>query len=63
MLCNFYNQILNEEKLPEAMRTAIATLIYKKGDTSDINNYRTISLTCTGYKILTTILKNRMLPF
>ena len=35
------------------------SLIYKKGDRTDIKNYRPISLTNTDYKILAHILANR----
>ena len=35
-------------------------LLYKKGDCDDINNYRHLTLMNTDYKILATIITNRM---
>ena len=36
------------------------SLIFKKGDTEDISNYRPISLTNVGYCILALVLAGRM---
>ena len=41
-------------------RTRDISLIYKKGDKEDIAKYRHILSLNLGYKIYTTILKNRM---
>lgn len=44
------------------MRTAISSLIHKKGSVDDLSNFRTISLTNSDYKILSNVLKSRLLP-
>jgi len=36
------------------------TPIHKKGDTSDVTNYREITLLCTAYKIYAAILAERL---
>jgi len=36
------------------------TSIHKKGDTSDVRNYREIILLCTAYKIYAAILAERL---
>jgi len=49
-----------EGELPDSLRKAVVTLIFKKGDTKKLNNYRPISLTNYDYKILAFILATRM---
>jgi len=38
----------------------VITPIHKKGDTSDMRNYREITLLCTAYKIYAAILAERL---
>ena len=44
--------IRNKEELPEEWKESIIVPIYKKGDKTNCNNYRGISLLPTTYKIL-----------
>jgi hypothetical protein len=53
----------NKEELPEEWRESIIVPIYKKGDKTDCNNYRGISLLPTTYKILSNILLLRLIPY
>ena len=57
-------QMVNEsfEKgiMPDSMRKAVITLLYKKGRSDLIQNYRPISLTNYDYKILAFTLSSRM---
>jgi hypothetical protein len=55
--------ILNKEKLPEEWKESIIVPIHKKGDKTDCNNYRGISLLPTTYKILSNILLSRLIPY
>jgi len=48
------NSIQNNEELPEEWKQWIIVPIYKKGDKTDCNNCRGISLSSTTYKILST---------
>lgn len=54
------NKCLMEGKIPEAWRNAEVVLIYKKGDYTNIENYRPISLLSHLYKLFTRIINNRL---
>jgi hypothetical protein len=49
-----------EGKLPDSLTKAVIALIFKKGDTMKLENYRPISLTNYDYKIIAFILATRM---
>jgi len=51
------------EELPEEWKESIIVPIYKKGDKTDYNNYRGISLLPTTYKSLFNILLSRLIPY
>jgi hypothetical protein len=59
----FIISIWNKEELPEEWKESITVPIYKKGDETDCNNYRGISLLPTTYKILSNILLSRLIPY
>ena len=48
---------------PEEWKESIIVPIHKKGDKTDCNNYRGISLLPTTYKILSNILLSRLTPY
>jgi len=53
----------NKEELPQEWKESINVPIYKKGDKTDCNYYRGISLLPTTYKILSNILLSRLTPY
>ena len=55
--------IWNKEELPEEWKESIIVPIHKKGDKTDCNNYRGISLLPATYKILSNILLSRLTPY
>lgn len=52
--------IEKSNKLPDSMGLSIITLLFKKGERTQIGNYRPISLLNSDYKILAKILANRL---
>lgn len=49
-------------KIPQEWKCALIHPLYKKGDKTDPNNYRGISLLLVTYKILSKALLNRLEP-
>lgn len=60
MLLDVYNSWNELGIRGSSSRTGIISVIYKKGDKKDIENYRPTSPLNLDYKIYTTILKNRI---
>jgi len=55
--------IWKKEKLPEEWKKSIIVRIHKKGDKTNCNNYRDISLLPNTYKILSNILLSKLTPY
>jgi len=55
--------IWHKEELPGEWKESIIVPILKKGDKTDCNNYRGISLLSTTYNILSNILLSRLIPY
>jgi hypothetical protein len=56
------NSIWNKEELPDQWKGSIIVPIHKKGDKSDCNSYRGISLLSTSYNISWNILLSWLSP-
>jgi hypothetical protein len=57
------NSVWNKKELPDQWKESIIVPIHKKGDKTDCNNYREISLLSTSYKMLSNILLSRSVPY
>ena len=51
-----------KEELPDEWKESIIVPIYKKGDKTDCNKYRGISLLPTTYKVMSNILLSKLIP-
>ena len=57
ILTDLFNTCLHHQQVPKAWKNALVVLIHKKGNTSDIKNYRPISLLPIMYKVFSNILR------
>jgi len=57
------NSMWNKVELPEEWKESIIVPIHKKGDKTDCNNYRGLSLLTTMCKILFNILLSRLITY
>jgi len=58
-----YSQSFCSGDIPAEWRQAIVSPAFKKGNASDPNNYRPISLTCVCCKVMETVIKKQLLSF
>jgi hypothetical protein len=56
------NSVWNKEEVPNQWKESIVVPVHKKGDKTDYNNYRGISLLSTSYIMLSNIL-SRLGPY
>ena len=70
ILCNIYQKCLTAESPPppphhhhhhEVWKTASVSTIFKKGERSEANNYRPVSLTCISCKMFEHIIVGNMM--
>jgi hypothetical protein len=57
-LSNIFNRSLEESVVPTEWKDAGVTPLFKKGQKSDVQNYRPVSLTCLVCKLLESIIKD-----
>jgi hypothetical protein len=57
------NSIWNKEEMPDQWKESIIVPVSKKGDKTNCNNYRGISLLSTSYNILSIIVLSRLSPY
>ena len=59
-LLEMINEWWEKEDIPEEILQARIVMIFKKGDTSNLNNYRPIALLNSIYKIIASIIQRRI---
>jgi hypothetical protein len=57
------NSVWNKEELPDQWKESIIVPIHKKGDKTDCDIYRGISLLSTSYKVISNILVSRLVTY
>ena len=62
-LTYLFNKSINDGQLPTDWKTANVSAIFKKGEKSDANNYRPVSLTSIVCKILESIIRDVLQNF
>ncbi|MES9903185.1 MAG: reverse transcriptase family protein [Sedimenticola sp.] len=62
-LCDIFNISLYLAQVPTLWKEASVCAIFKKGDPSDVSNYRPISLLCTMEKVMEKIIHKHMFNF
>ena len=63
LLSHIFNLCISSETFPEKLKTSIISPIFKKNETTDIINYRPISILPQISKILERIIYNRLSDF
>jgi len=62
-LCDIFNAILDSGYFPDQWREGIIVPLHKKGDKSDVGNYRGITLLSCLSKLFTSILNERIVAY
>ena len=60
LMVESFNEAFQSNRLSDSRNVSVLSLIFKKGDPSNIKNYRPISLSNTDYKLLAHVLANRL---
>jgi sorting nexin-29 len=52
-----------KERIPEECKLSIVCPVHRKGDQLNCQNYRGVSFLCTAYRIVNTIVYNKLEPY
>lgn len=59
-MAKLFTKCVQNKRIPLAWKNSIAVLIYKKGDRTELKNYRPISLLSCIYRVFSKIIANRL---
>ena len=63
VLASVFNACLRTEAIPESWKSSTTVLTYKKGDRSDLSNWRPLALGDTVAKLFAAVLADRLMDF
>ena len=63
ILSNVFNKSMNTGRVPDKLKEAMITPVYKSDDHKSFDNYRPISISAIFSKILERIIYNRLLTY
>ncbi len=63
ILTTMFNRCLDENDVPADWKSSVTILIHKKGDASDVTNFRPIALMSCVYKLFMGFMANRLVSF
>ncbi len=63
MLRKIFEVSFRMHEIPSIWLCAIVASVFKKGSSSDVKNYRPISLTCIASKVMERIVRNEILSY
>uniref|UniRef100_A0A3P9DSK3 Reverse transcriptase domain-containing protein n=1 Tax=Maylandia zebra TaxID=106582 RepID=A0A3P9DSK3_9CICH len=59
-LLGVFKEIMEGKEMTESMKTGVVSILFKKGNPQQLDNYRPLTMLCVDYKILSRILANRL---
>ena len=63
LLCLIFNASMCNGDVPDMSKLAVICPIFKKGDSCDVANYRSISLICIASKVMETVIKWALIAY
>ena len=63
ILSTIFNRCLENRNVPDRWKTSSTILIHKKGDASDVSNFRPIALMSCIYKLFMSVIANHLVSF
>jgi hypothetical protein len=60
LLLKVFNHAHESGQMPKSCRSGVLSLLHKKGDRSNLGNYRPLTMLCADYKVISKLLATRL---